>query len=56
MTLSVLLQSQQKVNNLLFSICQPRTKCLIISLAKETEQKQVGSHTMKIISYTVCEV
>lgn len=49
-----------KVNrrsNLLCSICcQPRTKCLIISLAKETEQKQVGSHTMKIISYTVCEV
>lgn len=47
MTLSVLLQSQQKVNNLLHSICQPRTTRLIISLAKETEQNQVGSHTMR---------
>ena len=29
-------------------ICNPRTKHLITSLAKETEQKQVGSPIMKI--------
>lgn len=49
-------QSQQKVNNFLHSICKPGTKYVIISLAKETEQKEEGFHTMKRVSYPVCEV